>query len=607
MIARLRGALPCALTFLCAGVALAQRSQEAQPAAVVTAPASISVERINVIPRPDGLTIKIALSAPVSPETNQVTNPNRLIFDFPGCQLKGGNRHIPVNHGPVKELRVSLYSIQPPVTRVVVASKQPLAFEAKPATNGTLVIKIPFAKLVASPAATPPSPAATAPATVPAPVASAPATASAPYSAQAQRAVEETPTRPALPPQKEPEPQTGAPAKAQPGAYSLMARAKALSVGDLEALEHGAAAGDPQAQTMLALAYHAGVLLRQDDAEAVRLLRQAADHGAVAAEESLGIFSETGIGMPPAPTDALQWYEKAAQHGSLDAATNIALMYANGKGVERDSSRALAWFRRAAEGGDASAQYNLALMYDRGEGVPQDHKEAVRWLNKAADRNLVPAILDLGEVFLRPPNSTIAADVAKAVEYYEKAANLGNPLAQSILGTIFAKGLQGKMDYEQSVKWFRMAADQGDPDGEVGLGVSYAMGHGVPVDYEEARRLITAAAGQGNVEAQYDLAVMSEEGNGAPPDRDMAAHYYELAAQRGMAKAQYRHGLLLAKSSASRSNRIAAYKWLMLAQGSIKESLPALSDLRKAMNDQEIAEAEREVDDWRLAHKHDEH
>jgi hypothetical protein len=242
-------------------------------------------------------------------------------------------------------------------------------------------------------------------------------------------------------------------------------------------------------------------------------------------------------------------------------------------------------------------------MYERGEGVPLDYKEAVRWLSLAADQNLVRAILDLAELSLQPPIPTMTADVPKAVQYYEKAANLGSGIAQATLGTIFTKGLPGKVDYEQAVKWYRKAADQGEPDGELGLGVSYALGHGVPGDFEEARRLLTSAAGKGQIEAQYDLAIMCEEGKGAPADRDLAAHYYEMAADHGMAKAQYRYGLLLAKGSESHSNRIAAYKWLMLAQGSIKQSAPALSDLRKSMNEQETSEAEREVDNWRLAHR----
>ncbi len=548
--------------------------------AVVSATTLASVERVDVSPRPEGVTINIVVNAPIIPETSRVPNPDRLIFDFPGCDLKGGNRHIPVNHGPVKELRMALFSIHPPVARVVVQLSAPLDFELNRAGNG-IVVNIPFPKTqTASPAEVRTPEAHTA-------------------------VVEKERVRPVPPPQKQPAPEIAeSAASPEPGAYSLMAKAKVLTVGDLQALEEKAAAGDPEAQTMLALAYHAGVLLKRDDVEALRLLRSAADRRSMAAEEALGIFSEAGVGMEkPAPADAVNWYTKAAQQGSSDAATNIALMYANGKGVARDAVQAVTWFRRAAERGDASAQYNLALMYERGEGVPQDYKEAVRWLSLAADKDLVAAILDLAELSLQPPNSTMNRDVAKAVQYYKKAANLGSAIAQATLGTIFTKGLQGKVDYDQAVNWYRKAAGQGEPDGELGLGVSYALGHGVPVDLEAARRLLAAAAGKGQIEAQYDLAIMCEEGKGAPADRDLAAQYYQMAADRGMAKAQYRYGLLLARSSESRSNRIAAYKWLMLAQGSIKESSSALGDLRKSMNEQETSEAEREVDYWRLAHR----
>jgi len=568
---------PKLLVFVCA-TALALEAQGVQPAIVVSSSATASVGHVDVKPRPDGITLSIAVSAPVTPETSRVSNPDRLVFDFRGCEFKGPNRHIPVNHGPVKEVRLSLYSAHPAVTRVVVDLKEPLSYEVKPPANGIVAVDIPFTKaeIVAA--------AATAPI----------------------RTVEKQQPAAVAPPLRQQEREaTKTSAGLQPGAYSLMERARALTVGDLQALEEKAQAGDPEAQTMLALAYHAGVLLKRDDAHAISLLRRAADRDYMAAEETLGIFSETGIGLEkPAPTDALAWYEKAAQQGSMNAATDIGLMYANGKGVTRDTTEAVSWFRRAAEGGDASAQYNLALMYERGEGVPRDYREAVRWLKAGADQNLVPAIVDLAEFSLEPPDSKIPRDTAKAVEYYEKAASLGSVVAQVRLGTIFTKGLPGKVDYEEAANWYRKAADQNDPDGELGLGVSYALGRGVPVDFEEARRLLSAAANRGQVEAQYDLAIMCEEGQGAPADRDMAARYYEMAADRGMVKAQYRYGVMLAKSTESGNNRIAAYKWLMLAQDSIKESSPMLSKVRKSMSSEEIDKAERDVDTWRLAHKH---
>lgn len=396
-------------------------------------------------------------------------------------------------------------------------------------------------------------------------------------------------------------------AASRPSAYSLQAKAKALKLEDLQSLENKAIAGDPEAETTLALAYHEAVLLKRDNAEALRLLHRAADQGFMAAQESLGIFSEAGIGMKqPAPAEALDWYKKAAQQGSLDAATNIALMYADGIGIPKDVAQAVIWFRQAAEGGDATAQYNLALIYGRGKAVPRDYKESVRWLTAAADQNVLGATLDLAAFYLHPPDGT-AADISRAILYYEKAADLGSAPAQAMLGDIFANGAQGKPDYEQAVKWYRKAAEQGQPDAEFGLAVRYALGQGVPLDLQEALRLFIAAANQGHVGAQYDLATMYEEGKGTPADQSLAAHYYQLAADQGMPQAQFGLGRLLASNKQSRSDQVSAYKWLMLAVNSIKEISPILSALRKSMSQEEINEAEREVDNWRIAHPENQH
>jgi len=621
VIARLPTLLAGGFVCVCLGATSAQQAPEPQSGATVSIFASASIGKVDMSARPDGLTITIAVSAPVVPTADRATNPDRLIFDFPGCQLKGGNRRTPVNQGPVKALRLAMLSAQPAVARIVVDLTEPLDFQVKPAQS-EVVIEIPFAKAEAQPVAP-----IRAPTQVPPPTAAekekiAPSAPDAP-TVQPEPAGLPASTGPiivsqpqekksaaAIPtPQKQPAPAIVVPSYVPPtspplGAYGMMAKAKELNVGDLESLEQKSETGDPEAETTLALAYHSGVLLKQNDTEAVRLLRKAADRGWMAAEESLGIFLEGGIGVErPVPAEAIKWYEKAALQGSMDAATNMALMYANGIGAARDTMQAVKWFHRAADGGDATGQYNLALMYIRGEGVPHDYKEAIRWLTAAADQNLVPAILSLADLFLQPPTSELPADLGKAIRYYEKAADLGSAGAQTTLGTIFARGLTGKPDYDLAVKWYQKAAEQGDPDGQLGLGVSYATGHGVPEDFEEARRLLMAAADRGQTEAQYDFAIMCEEGKGAPADLEAAAHYYQMAADRGMVKAQYRYGLLLSKDPESRSSRIAAYKWLTLAEGFIKESSAVISDLRKSLNEQEIAEAEREVDNWRSAHK----
>lgn len=566
-----------AVMCLCFSISLESQAQTPRSSADAPSTSIPTVDRVDFNPEPHGLTIKIVLGAPAIPQTQPLTNPDRLVFDFPGFKLEAANREVPVHYGPVQHLRAGLFQSNPPITRIVVDLKEQVAFHVTSARN-TVLIEIPFPDGM-------------------------PASANSTSSSPALTKNKSKQNVPIGKPETKSEPEPHALiAASHVSAYSLQAKAKALRLEDLQDLEDRAAAGDPEAETTLALAYNVAVLLRRNDAEALRLLHKAAEQGFMAAEESLGIFSEMGIGMKqPEPIEALDWYKKATEQGSLDAATNIALMYADGIGIPKDQAQALIWFRRAAQGGDATAQYNLALRFRRGDTLPQDTKESLRWLIAAADQDVVPAMLDLGFFYLHPSDGT-PANAARAIHYYERAAERGSSPAQALLGNIFADGVDGKPDYMQAVKWYSKAAEQGQPDAQFGLAQLYARGEGVSPDLQEALRLFRAAADQGHAEAQYDLATMYEEGKGIRADRSLATHYYEFAAEQGLAQAQFRLGRLLATNKESRNDQISAYKWLMLAQASVRESSPALSDLRKSMNHAEISEAEREVDNWRIAH-----
>ena len=151
LMARFSAAVGC--VFACLWVAGLSAQPTPKPATAGST-SGASVGNIDVQPRADGLTITIVATAPVTPASSRASNPDRIIFDFSECELKGGNRHIPVNRGPVKEVRASLFSNHPPATRVVVESTESLNFEIKPAANGAVVIEIPFRKSEASPVAT---------------------------------------------------------------------------------------------------------------------------------------------------------------------------------------------------------------------------------------------------------------------------------------------------------------------------------------------------------------------------------------------------------------------------------------------------------------------
>jgi TPR repeat protein len=553
------------------------------------------IYKINVATDERGLSIEILANSAIVPDTERLEHPDRLVFDFAGFSLQGPPQHIPVNKGPVSAVRASLFQASPPLTRIVIDLKEPTSVELQPFEN-RVVIRVPFEsqgpRLKQSESKN-------------APPSESPPAVSRPIGPSKSPPASSRPIGPSPSiPQAVPDGRTRQRSARE---YDVLERARAVTLEELPSLESKAEGGDPEAETLLALAYHAGVLLKNDEAEALRLLHRAAARGYVPAQESLGIYYTAGIGMEkPDPQAALQWYTAAAEKGSVDAATNIGSMYAIGDGIPKDMSAAIRWFRRASDAGGGSAEYNLSVIYRRGDGVPQDEQQALSWLTKAANHDFIPALREMGFRAAYPRDGS-AADIPMALQRYKRAAELGDAISQAILGDIFANGEMVQPDYEQAAKYYRMAADQGQKDGEFGLAARYTLGQGVPVDQGEAMRLFKAAADQGHADAQYDLGVMYELGQAAEPDLPSAAHYYQLAAEGGVVKAQYRIGVLLSKGLGVQTDRVSAYKWLMLSQDSVPSAAKALNDLRPSMSAGEISEAERQVDAWRVARKQPHH
>ena len=94
----------------------------------------------------------------------------------------------------------------------------------------------------------------------------------------------------------------------------------------------------------------------------------------------------SGRGVPQDDAEAVKWYRKAAEQGHADAQNNLGVMYASGRGVPEDAVEAVKWYRKAAGQGNADAQFILGFMYNDGRGVPKDAVQAYAWFNIAAGR-----------------------------------------------------------------------------------------------------------------------------------------------------------------------------------------------------------------------------
>ena len=146
--------------------------------------------------------------------------------------------------------------------------------------------------------------------------------------------------------------------------------------------------------------------------------------GDVAAMFNLGVAYDNGEGVIEDDKEAVKWHRKAADLGYAKAMFNLGAMYAFGKGVIEDDKEAVKWYRKAAELGLASVMFNLGIMYDNGEGVIEDDVEAYAWFNVAAEngqraaaklrdnikKNMTPEQIAEGQKRLREIMKTITKE-----------------------------------------------------------------------------------------------------------------------------------------------------------------------------------------------------
>ena len=94
---------------------------------------------------------------------------------------------------------------------------------------------------------------------------------------------------------------------------------------------------------------------------------------------------ELGRGVTQNEAEAVRWLRLAAEKGNADAQYRLGFKYFFFGGVPQNHTEAARWFQLAAEQGNAPAQVMLGFMYDAGRGVPQDYAEAYKWYTLAAD------------------------------------------------------------------------------------------------------------------------------------------------------------------------------------------------------------------------------
>lgn len=214
--------------------------------------------------------------------------------------------------------------------------------------------------------------------------------------------------------------------------------------------------------------------------EGFNALKKKVDSGDMHYANSLGYAYEFGVGTSLSIKEAMKYYEMAAKQNNVLGMTNLANLYIQ----ENKLKKAKPLLVKAAEKEYGYAQYLLAMnfFYYKHE----NNKEALHWLERAASNDEPYALYQLGLYYSE------ANDLAKAIKYYQRAAELNNADALLELYYIYGEGVGVEQDDDKALFFLKKAAELGAQEAIKELAAQALSGEG-NMDAKEAEYWIKKA------------------------------------------------------------------------------------------------------------------
>jgi TPR repeat protein len=288
--------------------------------------------------------------------------------------------------------------------------------------------------------------------------------------------------------------------------------------------------------------------------------------------------------------DAHKILKKLVAAQNTEAMFYLADCYGRGAlGLETDNKEAFSLYQSAAKAGHAAAAYRTAvcceLGNEEGGGTRKDPLKAIQWYKRAAMLGDTPAMYKMGMIQLKgllgqPKNPREAVGWLKRAA---ERADAENPHALHELGLLYEQpqGADGSIvrDEAYAFSLFQKAADLGYKFSQFRMGCAYEYGlFNCPIDPRQSIMWYSRAAVQEEHQSELALSGWYLTGSeGVLQQSDTEAYLWaRKAAMAGLAKAEYAMGYFTEVGIGSPASLEDAKRWYWRAAGMFSFSPSAL-------------------------------
>lgn len=258
-----------------------------------------------------------------------------------------------------------------------------------------------------------------------------------------------------------------------------------------------------------------------------------------------------------------------------------------GKGIfghEPDNKEAFTLYQSAAKLGHAAAAYRTAVCceigHEEGGGTRKDPLKAMQWYKRAATLGDPPAMYKVGMILLKGLLGQ-ARNPREAVGWLRRAADQAdseNPHALHELGLLYESAQPNDAiirDEAYALSLFQQAAELGYKFSQFRLGCAHEFGLlGCPIDPRQSIYWYSKAATQEEHQAELALSGWYLTGSeGVLGQSDTEAYLWaRKAAVAGLAKAEYAMGYFTEVGIGIAANLEDAKRWYWRAAGELLEA-----------------------------------